>query len=129
MPVGLAIPVGVGSNGSALLSEGSDNDQKIIMLALGDDTNENAFQQDIGMGIGPIFDINDTLTKAKVMSKLADIFQKFELQKRYRLREDSIRWTTSEGEVALEFVYFCLESDDTKDFKLPYRAPAKTGTT
>lgn len=124
MPTGLDIPIRVGANGGAALSSGSDNDDKIVRLALGDDTNENAFQQDIGMGLGVIFDINDALTKAKVIAKLNTLFQRFELQKRYRLRSDSIRWSSEEGEQFLEFIYFSLESDDTREFKMPYRAPA-----
>ena len=127
MATGLAVPVGVGPNGGARLSTGSENDDKIIRLSLADDNNENAFQQDIGLGVSAIFDVNDVMAKARVMTRLRNVFARFEAQKRYRLREDSIRWTTKEGELYLEFQYWNLESDDTRDYSAPMRTPAKTG--
>lgn len=126
MPTGLRIPVSIGPNGGAALVSGSENDDKIIRLALGDDTNENAFQQDIGLGMGAVFDISDAVGKAKIIAKLRTIFQGFERAKRYRLRDDSIRWSSREGEQILEFLYFNLESDDTREFSMPIRQPAKT---
>lgn len=116
MPVGLAMPVGVGPNGGAKLAIGSDNDDKIIRLALLDDENENAFQQGIGLGIDMIFDINDVATKARIITKLRDIFRRFEAAKRYRLIEDTLAWKDKDGETVLTFKYYSLEADDTRLF-------------
>lgn len=122
MPVGLAIPVGIGVNGGVRMSMGSENDTKIIRTAMGDDTNENAFQQDIGIGVGAVFDASDGLTQAKIMSRLRSVFRRFEAQKRFRLLETSINWRRGEdGEMILEFNYINLEADDARLFSMPYK--------
>lgn len=122
MPVGLAIPVGVGTNGGVRLALGSDHDEQIIRTAMGDDNNENAFQQDIGLGVGAVFDASDALTQAKIMARLRNVFKRFEAQKRFRLLENSIKWKRgNEGELILEFKYINLEADDSRFFSMPYR--------
>ncbi len=123
MPRGLAIPVAVGQNGGARLVEGDENDTKIILLALMGDDNDNAFQQNIGMGSGMIFDIADPLVRIKVLSRLRSIFRRFEQQKRFRLREETLKFTNpNEGEQAMEFKYVNLESDEEKDFRNSFSA-------
>jgi hypothetical protein len=116
------MPVGVGPKGGARVSEGSEQDDKIIRLALGDDDNENAFQQNVGMGAGMVFDVSDVMVRAKVVTRMRSIFRRFEAQKRYRLREDTIRWKQSGGDLVLYFAYINLESDQSKDFSMKLNA-------
>jgi hypothetical protein len=121
MPKGLAMPVGVSPTGGALLVEGSENDNKIVMLALGDDSNDNAFEQDRGLGVAMLFDFNDPAARPQIMSRLRRVFDRFKLQKRYELVEDSITWLTNyedktveEGSLVLEFRYLSLEANEER---------------
>jgi len=130
MATGLAIPVGVGPGGGAAVVSGDDNDRKIIRTALLDDSNENAFQQNPGLGLTPIFDISDTVSKSRIMSRLVSIFQKFEAQKRYKLVQGSVNWaTTALGELVLSFVYWNMESDNQRDFEMSFAKSLSTTTT
>lgn len=119
MPVGLDIPVGVNPSGGARLVDGDVNDNKIISMALGDDDNENAFQQNIGLGIDMIFAIEDPAVRAKIMGRLRAIFRSFEAQKRYRLMPATVKWSqdSETQDLILEFKYLNLESDEVNTFK------------
>lgn len=117
MPKGLKIPVGVAPSGGAALVDSDANDRKIIGLALGSCDNENAFQQDIGIGTDMVFDISDGSLRASILRRLHDIFQDFEREKRYRLLKDTVRWAEGDGELELGFKYLNLESDEPKEFK------------
>ncbi len=129
MATGLAVPVGVDSGGGARLESGSDNSDKIVKLGLGSDENENAFQQDIGVGIGMIFDVNDPTLRARIMGRIFDVFRRFEAQNRFRLRQNTIRWeeNPTEGELILIFLYVDLESDDERLFRQNFRGTEAGG--
>ena len=119
---GLDIPVGVNSSGSAATLTGDEQDKKIISLALGSDENENAFQQDIGLGNLAIFKSNDQRTRTEVIRRIKVIFEFFESQHRFKLIEDSITWEegSSNGEMVLEFYYLNIESDELTPFQRTY---------
>jgi len=132
MPRGLAFPVGVSPRGGARLVEGQDNDNKIIAIALGDDTNDNAFQQNIGLGPAPIFDINDPSARPKITVRLRAIFDRFKAQRRYQLIEDSVKWYDAdsgagEGNLILEFRYLSLEANEERLFKAPVLSAGSRG--
>lgn len=114
MATGLQIPVGVDGTGGANLVSGDDNDRKIIGIALADDDNENAFQQDITLGSFMIFQVNDEVTDAAVLRRLRAIFRVFRQQSRFRLVDNTvtIKAGAEEGERELEFKYVNLESDE-----------------
>jgi len=87
------------------------------MIALGSGENENAFQQDVTLGLSMIFDIADVEGRAVILSKLRRIFDKFERLKRFVLKEDTIQWRSgNDGETILYFKYVSLESDEEKEF-------------
>jgi len=119
MPTGLAMPVGVGQGGGARLSSGDANDDKIMRLALGDDSNENAFQQNVGVGANMVFGQADELLQATIMRRLQDVFRRFEAQKRYTLLRGTIRWSrdSKTQELILEFRYVSTESDKEMEFR------------
>lgn len=128
MSTGLAIPVGVNKKGGAKLVSGDENNTKIIRLSLGDDSNENAFQQNIGLGISMIFGVSDETIRASIIRRLYDVFRKFEAQKRFTLRRETVRWTKGDDQdLVLEFRYLCLESDEEKLFRQNYSVA--TGST
>ena len=117
MSTGIAVPVRINKQGGLKLISGDENDSKTIFLSLGDDDNENAFQQNIGLGIGYIFGISDELIRAKIIRRLKEVFDKFESQKRFVLKTDTIKWSqNSNQELVLEFKYICIESDEEKTF-------------
>lgn len=124
MATGLAMPVGVGQDGGARLSEGDANDDKIIRLALGDDANENAFQQNIGVGADMVFGMADELLQSGIMRRVNEAFKRFEAQKRYALRRNTIRWSrdSSTQEMVLQFKYVALESDREQTFRESFSA-------
>jgi hypothetical protein len=124
MATGLAMPVGVGADGGARLSSGDANDDKVIRLALGDDANENAFQQNIGVGADMVFGMSDELLQASIMRRVNEVFKRFEAQKRYTLRRNTIKWTQDSNaqELTLEFKYVALESDREQTFRENFSA-------
>ncbi len=118
MAIGLRIPVGVNSSGGAALVEGDENDRKIIKSSLADDDNENAFQQNIGLGHSMIFDLSDPMLKSNITRKTVSIFEYFEKLKRFRLLTNTIKWeeNSDKQELIFSFRYVNLESDQPKDF-------------
>lgn len=119
MPVGLSIPVGVNQKGGARLTSGDENDHKIIMASLGSDDNENAFQQNIGLGEDIVFDIADEAVQATITRRLIEMFRRFQSQQRYILRPETIRWEydSSNQVMYLAFKYVQVESDREQDFR------------
>lgn len=124
MPKGLKLPLGVTSAGRAATVDSDENDQKIIRMALGSDENENAFQQDIGLGHNMVFDVSDATLRAKIVARLTRIFNLFETQKRYKLKRETLVWgeNAAEGELTLSFMFINLESDEEKPFRHSFKA-------
>lgn len=120
MATGLALPVGPGPWGGLRLARGDEQDRNILALILGSDENDNAFQQGIGVGESMIFDINDPIARADILARVRRVFDKFERLKRFALREDTLRWSSADGEMVLEFMYVNLESDDERLFRRPF---------
>lgn len=122
--IGLKIPVGVSSHGGASLISGDVNDVKIITISLGSSENENAFQQDITLDEGMVFDLNDPTVRAKILRRLYRIFENFRLKKRFKLKKESIKWEedSKEQELTLEFTYTNLESDEDILFRRAFTA-------
>ena len=124
MATGLGMPVGVNNGGGARLESGDENNDKIVRLALGEDDNENAFQQNIGLGAAQVFGIADQQLQAQVTRRLFEVFRRFRAQKRFILRENTIKWETNsaEQELTLFFKYVDIESDEEKDFRQGFAA-------
>lgn len=130
MSTGLAMPVGVNNGGGARLSKGSENDDKIIRLALGDDSNENAFQQNIGLGANMIFGVSNEQLQSQILRRVDSIFQKFEAQKRFTLKRETLKWyqDSDTQELTVEFSYVALESDEERDFRQSFDAASGSTT-
>lgn len=124
------MPVGVNSGGGGKLASGSANDDKIIRLALGDDSNENAFQQNIGVGAEMIFGVADEQQQSRIMRRVTAVFDRFRAQRRFILRTDTIKWSRSSQnqELILEFKYVAVEADEERDFRIDF-AGASGSTT
>ena len=118
MPKGLKIPFGVDKTGGLAVAESEEQNQNVIFCALADCDNDNAFQQDLGIGTDMIFDLQDERVRARIIGRVLDAFDTFEAQHRFKLRTDSIRWTEDgeTGELKLEFLYHDLESDEEQAF-------------
>lgn len=122
MATGLTYPVGVSSSGGFAMSSGSEHDNDIIAAALASDENDNSFQQNLGVGDQAIFEINDELSRASILSRLRAVFARFETLKRYKLQENSIQWLDQEGEQILVCKYVNLETDQVQDFQKSYNS-------
>lgn len=124
MATGLAIPVGVGPHGGAALSDGEENDKKIILLALGSDDSEHAWQQNVGLGDEIVFSLGDASVRSLVTRRLIAIFDRFRLQQRFILRPETIRWVEKPAtqELELYFKYVSIETDEEKNFRHSFRA-------
>lgn len=118
---GLRIPMGVNADGRGATVVDREQDDKIINTALAGNDNANAFQQDRGLGQGMVFDPADASTRGRILSRLREVFNEFEIQKRYRLLEDTIGWEEAEGELILSFTYHNLETDDPRDYSRSFR--------
>lgn len=123
MSKGIAIPFRVASDGGIALVERDENADKIIRLALSDNDNDHAFQQDIGLGIKHVFSVSSHAFRGLVVQRINTIFREFETLKQYRLVRGSIRWEKgpSAGEQSLSFQYINLESDEPTSFSLTYK--------
>ena len=117
MATGLGFPIRVSPSGGLKLASGSEQDNIIIAASLISDDNDNAFAQGEGLGNAMVFDISDPLARADILARLRRVFARFEQQKRFALKENTINWTeTDEGELILSFKYVALEADDERDF-------------
>lgn len=119
MPKGLRIPVQVDRAGRTATVEGDDLNRQLISIALADDENENAFQQQIGLGEAMVFDKDTPALRAKVLRRLFTIFVDFEARKLFQLVRETIEWGNDpeSGDLFLGFYYIDLESDQPQFFK------------
>lgn len=118
MAMGINLPIRIAPSGGVMLVDSDDNDNKIISLALGSDDNENAFNQDIGLGLDLVYAIPSPHVRGQIIGGLRKIFARFTAQKRYKLIPSTIKWeeVTENQELTLEFKYLNLESDEIKTF-------------
>jgi hypothetical protein len=128
MARGLKIPFQVGPHGGAAITESDEQAFKVIRLALSDNDNDNAFQQDIGLGQAMIFSTRNASFRAKVIARLFKVFATFEVLKLYKLDKSTLKWRTEKaGEQILEFKFINLESDKVETFTHSF-ATARSGT-
>jgi hypothetical protein len=121
MPRGLKLPVGVDGTGGTAMVDGEEENRKIIWSALSDCDNDNAFQQDLGLGSSMVFGIKDAGVRARILDRVTDIFRIFEALQRFRLKRESVAWRKADGELILEFKYLDLESDEEQSFSRAFR--------
>lgn len=121
MATGLKIPVGVNPMGGIAKVTGDDNAIQAIKTALTDCENEHAFQQELGLGAGMVFASNDMRLRAVILRRVRGIFNEFQKEKRFKLLEETIKWSEGDGELVLEFRYMDLESDEEKPFQRVFR--------
>jgi hypothetical protein len=112
----MRLPVGVNMMGGAAMVEGEDNDYKTISISLSNCDNDHAFQQGLGMDLGVVFQTVDSGARAKALGRIRNIFRQFEEQDRYRLLPETLKWSTREGEMILEFRYLNIETDKVQSF-------------
>lgn len=131
MATGLALPVGVDGSGGAAIVSTDAQDTKILSMALGDDDNDNAFQQNIGLGAFMIFEEPGDRTNALVRQRIKAIFRDFRAVQRFRLIPDSVVFNeeSEPGEFSVEFKYINLESDEEKTFSARIIGGRFTGAT
>jgi len=127
MPTGLKVPFSINSSGGLNIVTGDENDQQTIMLYLASGDNENAFQQDITLGLDMIFKIDNELIRPKIINTIVEIFEKLERKKRFKLLKNTISWKSDEtdsGESLLSFRYLNLESDETNIYEYKFNSGA-----
>lgn len=129
MATGFKLPIGVNQSGGMATVDGDDNDRKIIKTALTDDENENAFQQNVGLGDEIVFDFNDPRTRARIGRRIREVFEVFEAEERFKLLENTISWDTISDtqELVLKFKYLNLESDKETEFEDKFGASSFGG--
>ena len=110
------MPVGATAAGRTRLSDGDDQSRKILRLALSDDSNNNAFQQNISLGSRMIFNPKTEATRAVILRRLQTIFDGFEQARRFQLVRESIQWgDDAEGQLTLTFRYVDLETEQEQE--------------
>jgi hypothetical protein len=114
MATGLKIPVGVTGAGGAAMISGDANDVQVISVALGDDDNQNAFQQEITLGEFMIFEGVGEATDEQILRRIRSIFRDFRAAQRYKLINATIDGGEEEGERVLTINYLSIESDEEK---------------
>jgi hypothetical protein len=121
MANGLKIPVGVNALGRTATVSADTCATQTIMTALTDCDNENAFQQDLGLGSGMVFAVNDIKLRATILQRLREIFAQFVKERKYKLLEETISWDDTGEELRLDFHYLDMESDEEKPFQKIFR--------
>lgn len=124
MAKGLQIPVGVNKSGGANVVDGEANNRKILFTSLSDCGNESAFQQDLGIPLDVIFDINDAAREPLVLRRIREIFDRFNVEKRFKLIEDSVTIQGQGQELRLELKYIDIEADEVRPFVKPLTSAA-----
>lgn len=118
MATGLPLPVRPGPSGGTPFVSGADQAIKLLLIALGSDETENAFETDRNLGYAHVFDFSDRATQAVLRRRLEVIFGRFETAKRFSLVPESIKFATvNEAELELTFRYIDLETDSEKTFR------------
>jgi len=109
----------VNAAGGASLVERDNQADKIIFTALSDCDNRNAFQQNLGLGAGMIFDVESPILRAKILRLIVNVFRDFESLEFYKLLLDTVEFSSDgdAGDLFLEFKYLNLESDDIVEFR------------
>lgn len=99
--------------------ESDELNHQLIAISLTDDENENAFQQQIGLGEAMIFGQDTPALRAQILRRLFTIFLDFETRKTFQLVRETIEWSkdTENGDLILKFYYIDLESDQPQFFK------------
>lgn len=121
MSTGLKIPVGVNALGGTSIVTEDESASQTIMTSLTDCDSENAFQQDLGLGSGMVFAVNDTKLRAVILQRIREIFNGFLKERKFKLLEETIKWNDSGSELQLEFRYLNMESDEEKSFSKIFR--------
>lgn len=125
MPTGLRVPMQANATGGLSKISGDENDRQVIAGYLSDGDNENAFQQNITLGIDMIFDISDPLMRPRVFTRIVRLFEFLEAKKRFKLLEGTIAWDESDisnGNMILSFGYLNLESDEPQTYKQKFNS-------
>lgn len=124
MSTGIKIPVQVDRTGRTAMIRGDNLNKQLIAIALTDDENENAFQQQIGLGETMIFGGDTPALRAQILRRLFTIFLDFEARKIFQLVKETIEWSkdVENGDLILGFYYIDLESDQTQFFKKAFTA-------
>lgn len=120
MPLkGLALPIRPGPNGRTVVDESDAHAEKILVIALSDGDNRNAFQQNIALGADHVFAVSSSATEGAIRRRLRAVFAELETALLYRLVEESITFTSiaNTGDLLLVFRYINLESDEEKSFQ------------
>lgn len=115
---GLALPITATRVGRSARDEGDDHAAKILMIALSDCDNDNAFQQDRGLGSSMVFEVSTESLKAKILARIRTVFDDLERALLFKLVESSIQWSEGpvQGELTMSLRYIDLESDEQKTF-------------
>lgn len=115
MAKGLAVPVRPGKNGGAVIVSGSEQNRKILSLAIAPGEDNNAFQ-DLGFSEGIVFANPDSPTKAIVQNAIQKIVAKY--PDRFKiLNPDSIQIVTGAGgDTTISFSYRELDSGENKTY-------------
>ena len=125
MSKGLRIPLGVNATGGTATVEGDEQASKIILMALGDNDSDNAFQQDLGLGSRAVFRLNSASFRAWVENRIKTLFEEFERLRLYKLDETTVEWSRpGEGEARIDFKYLNMESDEEQSFAKTFKSGA-----
>lgn len=120
MAQGLEVPVSA-EQGRLRIAQGEEQLKKVITLALADGDSDNPFQ-DLGLGNGSIFDINDQDLQAKMRQRIVRAFRRFQAEGRAMLAQGSpvFRRGGSDGEELYAVIrYINMETTDSEELELP----------
>jgi hypothetical protein len=110
--------VGVDATGGAAMAEGDAKDVQVIATAISDCDSDHAYQQELGVGSGMIFDLDSPEGQSRIVRRVRSVFDEFRANQRFKLLVNTIKIEKdTEGELVMEFRYVNLESDEENTFR------------
>ena len=121
--IGLALPAGVDKEGRALVSEGSDQIEKLIKIGVSPGDNDNPFLGEVGIPEKIIFQRDLSVTRGFVERQVRLLFQGLQRESRAVLDKSSpFKWDKGEdGNPTLTVNYFDLEGQRPSQITLPMK--------
>jgi len=117
MATGLSLPVSVNDLGRAVISSGTDQLTKLLLIALQPCSSANPFQQ-LGLTERVIFSVNSPNIRAQLNREVSNIFATFQRDGRARLRNVSFEKDSTTQELKMFITWQDLETTRDRDLVL-----------
>ena len=122
---GIRLPVSI-KHGRIALVSGDEYIRQLMVVAFGDCESDNPFE-DLGLGEGMIFGVNDSMTEGEIIARIEMIMEDFaENGLASLIPSDPPTFEKREGELFMELPYINLETQESDVLDLPIPSGANS---